>query len=106
MLAKGIAYGMCLGVFRGGAVFPAIFLGAAVGVLADAVLPGTGLVSSLAVGMAAGVSIMGLPVTGAVLVVLLMGEAAFSQMPVILLAVVAATIVHGKVGASTEPEPA
>ena len=104
LLCKGIAYGVCLGVFRGGAVFPAIFLGAAAGVLADAVLPGTDLVSSLAVGMAAGVAIMGLPVTGAVLVVLLMGEAAFSQMPVILLAVVAATIVHGKVGASSQPE--
>jgi H+/Cl- antiporter ClcA len=106
LLCKGIAYGVCLGAFRGGAVFPAIFLGAAAGVLADAVLPGTGLISSLAVGMAAGVAIMGLPVTGAVLVVLLMGEAAFSQMPVILLAVVAATIVHGKIGADSEPEKA
>jgi len=106
VLCKGLAYGVCLGVFRGGAVFPAIFLGAAVGVLADAVLPGTGLVSSLAVGMAAGVAIIGLPVTGAVLVVLLMGDAAASQMPVILLAVVAATIVQGKVATGSEAEAA
>ena len=106
VLCKGLAYGVCLGAFRGGAIFPAIFLGAAVGVLADAVLPGTGLVSSLAVGMAAGVSVIGLPVSGAVLVVLLLGEPAASQMPVILLAIVAATIVHGKVASSSEPEPA
>jgi hypothetical protein len=36
--------------------------------------------------------------------VLLMGDAAASQMPVILLAVVAATIVHGKVATGSEPE--
>lgn len=102
LLCKGLAYGVCLGVFRGGPIFPAVFLGAAVGVLANAVLPGTGFVPSLAVGMAAGTSIIGLPITGVVLVVLLLGDAASSQMPVVILAVVAATIVHGKLAPATE----
>jgi len=103
LLCKGVAYAMCLGVFRGGPIFPAIFLGAAAGVLADIVLPGTTLVPSLAVGMAAGVSVVGLPVTGAVLVVLLLGDAATSQMPVVILSVVAATVVHGKLSPAIEP---
>jgi len=103
LLCKGIAYGVCLGAFRGGPVFPAIFLGAAAGVLAYSVLPGTALVPCLAVGMAAGVAVVGLPVTGALLVVLLLGDAATSQMPVVILAVVAATVVHGKLSPVTEP---
>ena len=102
LLCKGLAYGVCLGAFRGGPIFPAVFLGAAMGVLANAVLPGTGFVPSLAVGMAAGTSIIGLPITGVVLVVLLLGDAASSQMPVVILAVVAATIVHGKLSPATE----
>jgi hypothetical protein len=36
---KGVAYGLSLGAFRGGPVFPAIFLGAAGGMMA-AQLPG------------------------------------------------------------------
>jgi H+/Cl- antiporter ClcA len=106
LLCKGLAYAVCLGAFRGGPIFPAVFLGAAFGVLANAVLPGTGLVPCLAAGMAAGASVIGLPVTGAVLVVLILGDAASSQMPVVILAIVAATILHGKVGSDTEPAPA
>ena len=67
---------------------PAVFLGAAVGVVAAAWLPGLGLLPALAIGMAAGVATTGLPVTSAVLVVLLLGDSATSQMPVVLLAVV------------------
>jgi H+/Cl- antiporter ClcA len=102
LLCKGIGYGVCLGAFRGGPTFPAIFLGAAVGVLANMYLPGTDFVPSLAVGMAAGTAILGLPVTGVTLVVLVMGDAAADQMPVVILAVVAATIVHQRL---TPPPP-
>jgi H+/Cl- antiporter ClcA len=55
-------------------VFPALFLGGAAGVLL-APLPGLGLVPAMAVGMAASVTAaLRLPVSGVVLVVLLLGN--------------------------------
>lgn len=71
---KGLAYALCLGGLRGGPVFPALFLGGAAGVLL-APLPGLGLVPAMAVGMAASVTAaLRLPVSGVVLVVLLLGN--------------------------------
>ena len=94
LLCKGIAYALCLGVFRGGAVFPAIFLGAACGALAATILPGLGTVAALAIGMGAGAAVTGLPVTATVLVVLLLGDPAQELMPVVILATVTALIIE------------
>jgi H+/Cl- antiporter ClcA len=94
LLCKGIAYALCLGVFRGGAVFPAIFLGAASGVLAATILPGVGTVAALAIGMGAGAAVTGLPVTATVLVVLLLGDPAHELMPVVILATVTALVIE------------
>lgn len=106
---KAIAYAACLGTFRGGPAFPALFLGAVVGVLAASALPGLTLVPALAIGMAAGMTITGLPVTSVVLVTLLLGDAAASQMPVVILAVVAALVVEellsSHLGRRTGPTP-
>ena len=93
LVCKAVAYAVCLGAFRGGPAFPAIFLGAACGVLASTWIPSIGTVPGLAIGMAAGVAVIRLPVTSILLVVLLLGSAATSQMPVVILAVVAAMIV-------------
>ena len=93
LVCKAVAYAVCLGAFRGGPAFPAIFLGAAFGVLASTWIPSIGTVPGLAIGMAAGVAVIRLPVTSILLVVLLLGSAATSQMPVVILAVVAAMIV-------------
>ncbi len=94
ILCKGAAYAVCLGTFRGGPVFPAICLGAASGILVASLVPGLTFLPGLAIGMAAGVAVIGLPVTGIVIVVLLLGDAASSQMPVVILAVVVATVVE------------
>lgn len=93
ILFKAVAYGVSLGAFRGGPVFPAILLGAACGVLASTLAPGMSLVPAIAIGTAAGAAVTGLPVTSVVLVVLLLGEAAPSQIPVVILAVVTAMAV-------------
>nr|WP_063892383.1 MULTISPECIES: chloride channel protein [unclassified Streptomyces] len=86
LLCKGAAYAACLGSLRGGPVFPALFLGAAAGVLLSP-LPGLGVVPGMAAGMAAaGGAALRLPVSSAVLVVLLMGGAEMT--PVVLLAAV------------------
>ncbi|WP_084613996.1 chloride channel protein [Nakamurella lactea] len=92
LLCKGVAYAVCLGTFRGGPVFPAVFLGAALGVLAEIIVPGMTPLSALAVGLAAGAATTGLPVTSVIMVVLLLGDAAAGQMPVVILGVVTAMV--------------
>lgn len=100
VLLKAIAYAVCLGTFRGGPVFPALFLGAAIGVLAAAVVPSLALLPALAVGLAAGAAVTGLPVTSVVLVVLLLGDAAAGQMPIVIIGVVVATVIDGLLSAT------
>lgn len=94
VVLKGIAYAVCIGTFRGGPVFPALFLGGAMGVLASMWIPGVSSVAGLAIGMAAGIAITRLVVTSILLVVLLLGDAATNLMPVIILAAVTALIME------------
>ncbi|MFE9259022.1 chloride channel protein [Streptomyces sp. NPDC006879] len=91
LVFKSLAYTLCLGSLRGGLVFPALFLGAAAGVLL-APLPGLGLVPGMAAGMAASTAAaLRLPVSSVVLVVLLLGSGA--MIPVVILAAVTAFVV-------------
>ncbi|SDK97958.1 chloride channel protein [Streptomyces indicus] len=91
-LFKGLAWSLCLGSLRGGPIFPAILLGAAVGIACSG-LPGFGTTPALALGMAAGSAVVtGLPLSSAVLTVLLLGSDAHNQMPLIVVAVVVALI--------------
>jgi H+/Cl- antiporter ClcA len=91
LLFKGVAYTLCLGSLRGGPVFPALFLGAAMGLLL-APLPGLGVAPAMAAGMAAATSsVLRLPVSSVVLVAVLLSSAA--MMPVVILASVAAFVV-------------
>jgi hypothetical protein len=68
---KGIAYGLSLGSFRGGPTFPALFLGAAAGIMASH-LPGFPITAAVAVGMSAGVaSVLKLPLSAVVIATVL-----------------------------------
>jgi H+/Cl- antiporter ClcA len=90
---KGFAYSLCLGSFRGGPTFPAVFLGAAAGIAASH-LPGFSLVPGVAVGMgAATVAILRLPLSAVVLATLLTVKAGAGQEPLIIVSVVVAYIV-------------
>ncbi|MDA5282939.1 chloride channel protein [Streptomyces sp. NPDC054904] len=101
LLFKGIAYALCLGSLRGGPVFPGLFLGAAAGVLL-APLPGLGIAPAMAAGMAAATATMlRLPVSSVLLVVLLLGSTA--MMPVVILAAVVAFVVTELLPAGREP---
>ncbi|MGR4879838.1 chloride channel protein [Streptomyces sp. LARHCF249] len=103
LLLKGAAYTLCLGSLRGGPVFPALFLGAAAGVLL-APLPGLGPVPAMAAGMAAATaSTLRLPVSSVVLVVLLLGSSA--MMPIAILAAVIAFITTELLPAGTPLPP-
>lgn len=93
LLCKGLAYGLSLGAFRGGPTFPALFLGAAVGILA-ADLPGLSTTPAVAVCMAAAaVSVLRLPLSATVLAVLLTAESGPGAGPLIIVAVVLAHII-------------
>lgn len=87
---KGLAYSLCMGSFRGGPTFPAIFLGAAAGVAASH-LPGFSLTPAMAVGIgAATAAILRLPLSAAVLATLLTAHAGTGDEPLIIVGVVIA----------------
>ena len=87
---KGLAWTISLGGFRGGPTFPALFLGAAAGLMA-AKLPGFEVTPAVAVGMGAGVvSVLRLPLAAVVLAVVLTSEAGPGAAPLIIVGVVVA----------------
>lgn len=92
LATKGVAYGLSLGAFRGGPTFPAVYLGAALGILI-APLPGLGVTAGIAIGMtAATTAMLRLPITSIILVVLLLGPEATSQIPLVMLAAAIAMV--------------
>ncbi len=92
LVCKGLAWSISLGNFRGGPTFPALFLGAAAGLLA-AHLPGYADTQAVAALMgAACVSIMRLPLSSVVIALLLTSQAGLAVAPLIIVAVVVAYI--------------
>ncbi len=77
ILTKAAGYGVSLGSgFRGGPVFPALFLGAAVGIFFSLVVPGLELTPAVVAGMAAGsAAMLKLPVSSVMLAVVVAGSA-------------------------------
>jgi len=88
---KGIAYSISLSSFRGGPIFPALFVGAAGGILLSH-LPGLPLVPAVAMGMGAMSAVMlRLPLTSVLLATLLLGSDGVAVTP---LAIVAVTVAY------------
>ncbi|MGV9311191.1 chloride channel protein [Streptomyces sp. NPDC003691] len=114
VLCKGLAWGIALGSLRGGPIFPAVLLGAAMGVACSG-LPGLGVTAGLALGMVTATAVVTrLPVTSAVLAALLLGPDAANQMPLVAVCSVVGFVTahvmeslgrHGekKAGAAAEP---
>jgi H+/Cl- antiporter ClcA len=103
---KGLAWGISLGSFRGGPTFPALFIGAAAGVLASH-LPGFDLTGAVAVGMGAGaVSVLRLPLSCVVLASLLVSKSGAGSEPLIIVGVVVAYLVTVGLGKAFDPRPA
>ncbi|MFD2420624.1 chloride channel protein [Amycolatopsis pigmentata] len=102
MGCKGVAYGVSLSSFRGGPVFPAMFLGAAGGI-AMSHLPGLPLVAGVATGIGAmSVVMLRLPLTSVMLATLLLFSSGVAVMPLVIVAVVVAYVVSARL----EPRPA
>jgi H+/Cl- antiporter ClcA len=89
---KGIAYAISLGSFRGGPTFPALFLGAAAGLMASH-LPNLPVSAGVAVCMgAAVVSILRLPLSAIVIATVLSTKAGSSVEPLVIVGVVVALL--------------
>lgn len=88
---KGLAYGLSLGAFRGGPVFPAVFLGAAGGIVLSH-LPGLPPTTGAAMGIGAMcVVILRLPMTSVLLATLLL-DSGVTLMPLVIVSVVVAHV--------------
>ncbi|MGB7051609.1 MAG: chloride channel protein [Acidimicrobiales bacterium] len=92
VVCKSLAYGLSLSSFRGGPVFPSMFIGAAAGV-AMSHLPGMSLVPGVAMGIGAMATVMlKLPLTGTLLATLLLASDGIAVIPVVIVAVVVAYV--------------
>jgi H+/Cl- antiporter ClcA len=93
ILCKSLAYSTSLSSFRGGPIFPAMFLGAAGGI-ALSHLPGLSLVAGVAMGMGAMCTVMlSLPMTAVLLATLLLFADGLAVMPLVIVSVVVAYVV-------------
>jgi H+/Cl- antiporter ClcA len=92
LVCKTLAYGVSRGSFRGGPIFPALFIGAAGGI-AMSHLPGLPLVAAVAMGIGAiTAATMKLPLTSVLIASLLMLSDAVKVMPLVIVAVVIAYV--------------
>jgi H+/Cl- antiporter ClcA len=88
IVCKSLAYALSLSSFRGGPVFPAMFIGAAAGIAASH-LPGMSLVPGIAMGIGAMSTVMlTLPLTATLLATLLLGTDGLNAIPLAIVAVV------------------
>jgi H+/Cl- antiporter ClcA len=93
LACKGLAYSASLSSFRGGPIFPSMFIGAAGGI-ALSFLPGLPLVAAVAMGIGAMcASMLRLPLTSVLLATLLLTSNGLAVMPLVIVAVVVAYVV-------------
>ncbi|WP_236792391.1 chloride channel protein [Amycolatopsis sp. GM8] len=104
LVCKALAYGLSLSSFRGGPVFPSLFLGAAAGV-GMSHLPGMSLVAGVAMGMGAMcASMLMLPLTSVMLATLLLLSDGIAVMPLVIVSTVVAYVVTARL--TPRPAPA
>jgi H+/Cl- antiporter ClcA len=114
LACKGLAYGTSLSSFRGGPIFPAMFIGAAGGMVLSH-LPGLPLVAGVAMGIGAmSAAMLRLPLTSVLLATLLLSSDGLQVMPLAIVAVVVSYVVTIRLApapaedsaAEPAPEPA
>jgi H+/Cl- antiporter ClcA len=102
LACKAAAYSLSLSSFRGGPVFPGMFLGAALGI-ALSELPGLSTIAGVAAGIGAmSVAMLGLPLVSVRLPSLLLLDDAVTLMPLVIVAVVVSYVVSARL----RPQPA
>ncbi len=97
LVCKSLAYALSLSCFRGGPVFPAMFIGAAGGI-ALSELPGLPLIAGVAMGIGAmTVAMLNLPLTSVLLVAVFLQADGVALMPLVIVAVVVSYIASARV---------
>jgi H+/Cl- antiporter ClcA len=103
IVCKALAYGTSMSGFRGGPVFPSMFIGAAGG-MALSHVPGLGLVPAAAMGIGAMCAVMlRLPLTSVLLATLLLSSDGLAVMPLVIVAVVVAYVISARLTPSPAP---
>jgi H+/Cl- antiporter ClcA len=103
LAAKGLGYAVSLSAFRGGPVFPSLFLGAAGGILLSH-LPGLELVPGVAMGIGAmSAAMLRLPMTAVLLATLLLSDDGLAAMPVVIVAVVVSYVTTLRLTPDSDP---
>ena len=96
VLCKGLAYGLSLSSFRGGPIFPSMFIGAAGGI-ALSHLPGLPMIAGAAMGIGAMmVAMLGLPLTSVLIVSVFLQADGLTLMPLVIVAVVVSWVVSAR----------
>ena len=105
LLFKSLAYAISLSSFRGGPIFPAMFIGAAGGI-ALSHLPGLPMIAGAALGVGAMTAgALKLPLTAVLLPSLLFVSDALQLMPVVIVAVVVSFVTAVWMSPSPAPTP-
>ena len=98
---KALAYSLSLSAFRGGPIFPGMFIGAASGI-ALSHLPGLPMIAGAAMGIGAlTVAMLRLPLTAVLLTTLFLQADGLALMPLVIVAVVVSHVVTARL----EPAP-
>jgi H+/Cl- antiporter ClcA len=104
IVCKALAYGLALSSFRGGPTFPALYLGAVIGIVLSH-LPGLPPVAGIAMGVGAmAVVMLRLPLTAVLLSSLLLASDGVTLMPLVIVAVVVAYVASARL-APPSPRP-
>ena len=105
-VCKLLAYGLSLSAFRGGPVFPAMFVGAVLGIALSG-LPGMSLAPAIGMGIGAlCCAMLRLPLTSVLLATLLLGSDGLQVTPEVIVAVAVAFIVTTLLPTPGPPQPA
>ena len=105
MACKALAYGASLSSFRGGPIFPAMFIGA-VGGIALSHAPGLPMIAGVGMGIGAmAVAMLGLPLTSVLLATVFLQADALDLMPLVIVAVVVAYVTSARFAPPPKPAP-
>ena len=96
-LCKGLAYGLSLSSFRGGPVFPGMFVGATIGI-ALSHLPGLPMIAGAAMGIGAMTAAMlQLPLVAVLLPTLFLQADGVNLMPLVIVSVVVSYVISARI---------
>jgi H+/Cl- antiporter ClcA len=105
VVCKSVAYAASMSAFRGGPVFPGMFIGAAGGIAISS-LPGLPMIAGAAMGIGAMTAAMlGLPLTSVLLTSLFLEADGLALMPLVIVAVVVSYVVSARLAPVQAPEP-